>query len=330
MGLSGRTLLLASLVFLAGHFFVLPIKAEPLEPVRLRLDWFAGANHAAIFLAAARRYYAEAGINLEVLDGKGSVATIQAIDSGNDLIGVASLTTTTIAVAKGMSLVAIGGIVQKSPDAIIALKGSGILTPKDVEGKRWGVVPDASFARSFPAFAAAQSIDIKSITRIQLSSSTLYSALLQGNVDFITGWASNDALKISRQKPIEPPIVFANYGVNILGTGFIVTRATVERRADLLRRFMAATAKGARDAEADPAAAVEAVVKARPSIDRSIVTAELIALAEFQHTERTKDRPFGWMAKEDWIQTHELLTKFFDLSGPVDIDRLYTNEFIPN
>src|SRR5262249_35970823 len=211
------------------------------------------------------------GIDLEILDGKGSLATIQSIAGGSDRIGIASLTNMVIAVSKGLPLRAIGGLVQKAPDAVIALKGSGIARPRDVEGKRWGIVPDASFARTFPAFAAANGIDMDKVVKVQVSTATLFSALLQGNVDFITGWATNDALRISRQKPIEPPIVFADHGVSILGTGFIVTADTAAREGRLLRGFLAATVRGAEDAAKSPEAGLEAVAQARPATDRSLL-----------------------------------------------------------
>src|SRR5205823_3455966 len=147
----------------------------------LRLDWWAGAYHLPFFLAAARGYYDEVGISLDILDGKGSLAAIQTVGAGSDLIGLANLSTMAIAVGKGIPLVAIAASVQKSPDAVIALKGSGITKPKDVEGKRWGVVSDASYARTFPAFAAANGIDIGTITRLHASAGTVYSVLLNGS-----------------------------------------------------------------------------------------------------------------------------------------------------
>jgi NitT/TauT family transport system substrate-binding protein len=219
--------------------------------------------------------------------------------------------------------------VQKAPDAVIALKGSGITRPKDVEGKRWGVVPDASFARTFPAFAAANGIDMSKIVKVQVSSATVYSALLQGNVDFVTGWASNDALKIARQKPIEPPIVFADHGMNILGTGIIVSADTAARDGRLLRGFLAATVRGAEEAKRSPDAAAEAILAARPAIDRAIVAEEFTRLADFQHTKNSEGHGFGWMAKADWEETRDVLEKYFDLPQGIELSRLYTNEFLP-
>lgn len=303
--------------------------AQSAEHATLRLDWWAGANHAPIFLAAARGYYRDEGIDLEILDGKGSLATIQSLAAGSDRIGMASLSTMAVAVGKGVPLKAIAGFVQKAPDAVIALKGSGITRPKDVEGKRWGVVPDASFARTFPAFAAANGIDMSKIVKVQVSSATVYSALLQGNVDFVTGWASNDALKIARQKPIEPPIVFADHGMNILGTGIIVSADTAARDGRLLRGFLAATVRGAEEAKRSPDAAAEAILAARPAIDRAIVAEEFTRLADFQHTKNSEGHGFGWMAKADWEETRDVLEKYFDLPQGIELSRLYTNEFLP-
>lgn len=311
-----------------GLAITAPLRAEPVEQVALRLDWWPGANHLPIFLAAARGYYKDAGIDLDIRDGKGSVVTIQAVTSGSDLIGMASLSTMTLAAAKGAPLLAIAGIVQRSPDAVIALKGSGIAKPSDVEGKRWGVVPDASFARSFPAFAAANNIDISKITRVQVSSATLYQTLLHGDVDFITGWASNDALKIEKFKPIEPPIVFADYGVNSLGTGIIVTRETAAKRGDLLRRFLAVTARGAAEVEKDPAAALAALAQARPTVDVAVIKDELRLLPDFLHTKSSRGHGYGWMASEDWALTRELLVKYYELPAATDVGALYTNEFL--
>jgi NitT/TauT family transport system substrate-binding protein len=299
------------------------------EKVNLRLDWLPGADHTSIFLANELGYYKKAGIDLEIHDGTGSVATIQAVGNGADMIGLASLSQVAIAVGKGVPLISIAGIVQKAPDSIIALKGSGILKPKDIEGKRWGLVPSDSGARIFPAFALANGIDQKKITKIQLSYSAIYSSLIQGNVDFITGWASPDAFKIAKEKPIEPPIVFADYGVNTLGTGIFVTKDTLAKHGDMLRAFMAATLRGADEAQKDPKAAIDAIMKARPSVDRAILELEFEHLHEYLHTKNSVGHVFGWMAPADWEQTVTLLRKYFDLPESIKPNELYTDNLIP-
>jgi NitT/TauT family transport system substrate-binding protein len=321
---------LAVLIGSMAAAFIGQAGAADLEHVTVRLDWLAGADHTALFLANARGYYKAAGLEVEIFDGKGSVGTLQAITAGNDTIGLANLSTMAVAVGKGAPLVAIADIVQKAPDGVIALKGSGITKPKDLEGRHWGFIPDDSGARLFPAFAAKTGINVDTIKKTQLSYSTVYSSLIDGNVDFTNGWVTVDALKVAKVKPIEPPLVYADYGVNMLGTGIFVTKTTLVTKADVLKRFLAATVHGAEDVQQDSNAAIDAVMAARPASDRAILTEELKLMQDYFHTPNSKGHVFGWMAPQDWQQTAELSQQYFGLPASIKTTDLYTNDLLPS
>jgi NitT/TauT family transport system substrate-binding protein len=169
-----------------------------LEPATLRLDWLASGYHIPFFLALERGYYREQGIDLQIADGKGSTTTLQVVASGSDTFGAANLSTTALGIARGIPVVAVAGLIQKSPDSVISLAGAGISSPKDMEGKRGGFVPTSASDRIFPAFAKAAGVDLQKITKLQLESSARYSVLLQGNADFVIGWSFTDAYKIGR------------------------------------------------------------------------------------------------------------------------------------
>lgn len=308
---------------------VSPTIAFALEPVSVRLDYLPGADHAPIFLAFARGYYKDEGLEVEIRDGTGSVATVQTVGSGADLIGLASLTTMTLSIPKGVPLVAVAGIIQKTPNSVISLSGSGILKPKDVEGKRWGFSPDDAGRLLFEAFAAANGVDIDKVIKVQVSSRVVFSALLNGNVDFITAWSSPDGFKIAKQKPIEPPLMFADYGVNTLGTGIIVSKDTAAKRGDLVRAFLRATVRGAEETEKNPDAAIDAIVAMRPNSDRAILAEEYGHLHEFLHTKNSDGHVYGWMAPADWAQTRDILIKYFELPASIQTTDLYTDDFLP-
>ena len=129
-----------------------------LQKVSVRLDWLPGSNHAALFLARERGYYKDAGLDVEILPGQGSVSTLQLIGSGNHTIGLASLSAMALANSKGAPIIAIAGIMQRGPEAVVALASSNITKPSDLEGKKFGAVPsgmgpEGAFAAG--AFAAA-------------------------------------------------------------------------------------------------------------------------------------------------------------------------------
>jgi NitT/TauT family transport system substrate-binding protein len=136
-------------------------------------------------------------------------------------------------------------------------------------------------------------------------------------------------MEINKQKPIGPFIKYADHGVNIYSGGFVVTKATAAGKSKMLRGFLAATAKSYEEGLRDPQAATDALIAARPASDRELMAAQTKYIPSYLHTKNSEGHGFGWMAKQDWAQTIELLTKYFDLPAGTDPSTLYTNEFLP-
>jgi NitT/TauT family transport system substrate-binding protein len=301
--------------------------AAELEKVAVRLDWLPGAYHAPLFLAKERGFYEKHGLDVEINGGQGSISTLQVVSAGNGTIGLANLSALSLAASKGAPVVAIAGIIQRAPEAVIALESSGIRTPKDLEGKRWGAVAGDEAQRLFTGFAATNNIDMSKIRKVTLNHSAAITSLLNGDVDFICAWALQDGLKIARVKPIAPPMLFAEQGLNTLGTSMFVTKSTLAAKPDLLRRFVAATAEGAAAAVADPNAAVDAVLKARPEADRSVLVEEMAALPAYTHTKSSEGKPFGWIAPADLEEMLGLMRKYYQLPPAVTATQIYDGRF---
>jgi ABC-type nitrate/sulfonate/bicarbonate transport system substrate-binding protein len=181
------------------------------DDLSLRLDYLPQGYHAPLFYGVAKGYYTEQGINLKIADGKGSNASLQAAAAGNDTIVLANYATMAQSTTQGMPVVAIGGMIQRLPDALIALKGSGIKTPKDLEGRTGSIPATSAVYKLFPAFAQATGIDLKKIKMAQMAAGATHAAVLQGQVDFTTGWAFTQGVQMAKHKPIEEPILMADY-----------------------------------------------------------------------------------------------------------------------
>ena len=304
--------------------------ASAADDLSLRLDYLPQGYHAPLFYGVAKGYYTEQGINLKIADGKGSNASLQSVAAGNDTIILANYATMAQSTTQGMPVVAIGGMIQRLPDSIIALKDSGIKSPEGSRG------PDReAFRRPVPStscFRLSRGLPASTPRKSRWCRSRpvqSHAALLQGQVDFTTGWAFTQGVQIAKHKPIEPPILMADYGLNILGVGFVVTRTTATAKGDALKRFMTATAKAYREGVKDLEGSANAMFAARPETEKDVVLAQFKLLPPFLHSDRTQGRSFGWMAREDWVQTIDILQKYFELAGAVNVDKVFTNEFVP-
>src|SRR5437773_8735760 len=88
---------------------------------------------------------------------------------------------------------------------------------------------------------------------------------MTGQADLLLGYVMDQAIKLqdATKKPVYP-IRFADYGVNLISSGIIVHKDTLKNKPDMVKRFLRATTRALEDAEKNPEAAVDAMLKANP------------------------------------------------------------------
>jgi NitT/TauT family transport system substrate-binding protein len=100
------------IVFLALAFVPVTALAQPLEKVTLRLDYLNGGYHAIWYLAMDRDLFKEKGIDLEVLEGRGSAATAQTVGNGSVMFGTADTGAVMGLVSQGLPVKIVGGYLR--------------------------------------------------------------------------------------------------------------------------------------------------------------------------------------------------------------------------
>ncbi len=305
--------------------------AQDLQDVRLRLAWIAGGVDAPIFMAAEKGYFADAGLDVEIVDGNGSTGTIQAIGSGDFDIGIAGMGALAQAqqAAGASDIISVAGLLQKDPTSIISLEGSGIAEPKDIEGKRMGTDAGNLEDGMIRAFAEANGVDFDKIEVIIINGGGDRVALLKGDVDFINGWANPDGDKVSAMHPIEEPMLFADYGVNLIGSSVIVKKDWLAENGDAVKGFLAALQKGKADVAADPEAARDIFMEYRPDADPDAILLEIEVMQKYEHTAASEGQPYGWVAPEDVELTISLLEKYSGMEPGLTPNDIYSDAYLP-
>jgi len=305
--------------------------AQDLEQISVRLAWIAGGVDAPFFMAESKGYFTEAGLDVEIVDGNGSTGTIQAVGNGDFEIGIAGLGVLAQAQqqADADTMIAVAGLLQKDPTSIISLEGSGITTPKDIEGKRLGTDAGNLEDGMIRAFAAANDVDMDKVEIIVINGGGDRVALLNGDVDFINGWANPDGDKVAEMKPISPPLLFADYGVNILGSSVIVRKDYLAEHGEAVKGFLAALEKGKADVAANPEEALAIFMAARPDSDEAQIALELKVMPAYEHTAASEGQPYGWVAEADLTQTISLLEQYSDMPAGLTPADIYDGSYLP-
>jgi NitT/TauT family transport system substrate-binding protein len=304
--------------------------ASALDKVTFRMNWYFGGFHAPFHLGLQRGYYKDEGIDLILNEGRGSANTVQTVAAGSDDFGVADSSSVMLLGAKGADVVTIMTIHGSNPFGVMSLAESGIKQPKDLEGKRMAISAGDALTQLFPAFARSSGVDRNKIQLVQIDPAGKVVALLEKRVDAIVG-GLNDQFFLLKQKGANPVgMKFADHGANIVGMTVLTSHAFASKNPDLVKRFVRATVKSWKAALKDPDAAVDALLKVRPDLNRESQKGQLEADISFIPTEANKDKPFGYSASADWDRTMTILKEYRELKTDKPATAFYTNDYLPN
>jgi NitT/TauT family transport system substrate-binding protein len=123
----------------AALFGAMATGAQAADDVTLQLKWVTQAQFAGYYVAAAKGFYEEEGLNVTILPGGPDVAPTQVIAGGGADVVVDWMPSALAAREKGLALVNIAQPFKSSGMMLTCLKESGVATSADFKGKTLGV-----------------------------------------------------------------------------------------------------------------------------------------------------------------------------------------------
>lgn len=310
-----------------------PAHAQQPDKAVLLLNWYLYSEHAPFFLGRERGYFAKEGIDLDIQEGRGSTPTVQAVAAGTATFGYADLSSIVKAAAQGAPVVTVGVLLQKSPMAVIGLAERNVRKPADIRGKTVALTPGDSLSQVWPLFLRKTGLSDADVKIVSGDAQTKLNAVINGQADLMLGYLMDQNMRIENatKKPTTV-IPFSDYGVNLISTSIVVSKTTIASKGDLVRRFMAAATRAVEDAEKDPAAAVDAMLKANPKAgDRASLVKGLELTIPLYHTEETKSlRPFR-VSPANVKESIAMLGEYggLDKAAAAKPESFYSLDFLP-
>ncbi len=129
----------------------------PMTHVKLQLQWVTQSQFAGYFAAVDQGFYAEQGLDVEILQGAVDIVPQSVVASGGAEFGISWLPKVLASIEQGADLVNIAQIFQRSGTLEVAWATSGITKPEDWSGKKvgtWG------FGNEHELFAAMRKVGI--------------------------------------------------------------------------------------------------------------------------------------------------------------------------
>jgi NitT/TauT family transport system substrate-binding protein len=205
---------------------------------------------------------------------------------------------------------------QQHPYTFFSLKKNPIREPKDLIGKKVGI--QATGVILLKALLAKNKIDEKQVTIV--TSGGDMTPLMTGQVDCFTGWSTNTtALKVLGDQRVDMRLW--DTGVRLYALPYYATVQTLQTKADILQKFMHATAKGWEYAYNNREKAVDLLLKEFPNLKREDELDAAPEMLKFSFNSATKAGGWGTMDPAVWqeqINLHDELKQFTKRVPKVD------------
>ena len=305
-------------------------KKNETEKITIVLDWTPNTNHTGIFVAEAKGYFKEAGLEVEIVQPpEGGAEALVA--SGKAQFGVSFQDTLAPAFIgeSAVPVTAVAAIIQHNTSGIVSRKGEGMHTPKGLEGKKyatWDMDVEKETIRE------VMKADGGNFDLVELIPSTVtdeVSALKSRSVDAIWifyGWAGvaceTAGLETDYFEFADIDPVFDYYTPVIIGNN-----AWLKENPETAKAFVDALSKGYTYAAENSKDAADILMNAAPELksNSALVYASQEYLADEYIADATKWGEFDaerWAAFYTWLNEKNLLEE------KIDPDFGFTNEYL--
>ncbi len=302
--------------------------AEP-EKITVRLDWVTWGGHSPFYLPLKKGWYKQAGLDVAIEEGNGSVTTIQLVNGGNFDVGHANLAAMMQAKVKGLSVRAIAGFVRKNDVGVLVPQESSWKTPKDLAGKKLLYTAGSLEAPFIDRFLAAGGLTRGQVDLVSVDAASKNTLYIKGAAD---GEFTSVpyALPYTAARPSRG-ILFADNGMQFPGFGLISSDDKIKTRGAAIGKFATIVSAAWQYIVAGHEdEGVQAVMEARSQqkLDPKILRTQIDSFKPYLTSEASKGLPIGVMAAEDWQLAIKTMREANLLPAEVKADDFYTNALL--
>jgi NitT/TauT family transport system substrate-binding protein len=304
-----------------------PIKATAsteLEHINVGVGFIPNVQFAPFYVAQAKGFYADEGLDVALEHGfENDFVTLTA--TGERQFAVASGDQVILARAQELPVVYVMKWYQRFPVGITALAETGIDAPEKLEGQSVGI--PGLFGASYVAWRGlvyATGLDESTITLEEIGF-TQAEAISQRQVDAAVIYIANEPVQLSHLGKKVNVIEVSDY-LNLVSNGLVTNETVINQNPDLVKRMVRGTLRGLEYTIAHPDEAFEIARKFVPEItddDAPTQRAVLDASIELWRNEQP-----GLSDPQAWAESAEFMVNTGLIEQPVEVDTLYTNEFV--
>ena len=293
---------------------------------RLRFSWRIKSEYAFFLFAEGAGLYRARGLDVGFVEGTGALRTIaEAVDDHRSLAVVpASFAMTAI---DGGAAARIVALYQRSANVVLLSRQRRPLRiPADLEGKTVAHVEGEVGTSFLEHLCRLNGVDFARISFALTDSKGRIEKFRRGEVDVISVYRTND-LKALEQEYGEDLCLFdpAEFGLAVPGMSLLGGERAMEKSAEAIGQFLAATDRAIATMRRDPDRVCVAYLDRAPGIEAALLRAQIDET--IGSLDSRTGYPAGYVDSDVMRRAIDFLSASGKLSGSRAAERFYTNRF---
>lgn len=299
--------------------------AGALTKLTVPMGYIPNIQFAPFYVAIQKGYFRDAGIEIN-FDYKVETDGVKLVGSGELPFAIVSGEQVLLARAQGLPVTYVTAWYQQYPVSVVAKSDLGILIPQDLKGKKIGL--PGLFGANYVGlrallFQAKMSESDVTLDSIGFNQVDLFAA---GKQDIIVGYAANEPIQLRARGIPVTEIRVADY-VQLASNGILTNEKTIRDNPQLVRAFVGAFLKGLSDTIANPDEAFKVSESYIPNFSQLDANVQKQILQT--SIEQWKTQRLGYSDPKAWENMQNVLLDMGLIAAKQDLNKAYTNEFIP-
>jgi NitT/TauT family transport system substrate-binding protein len=314
---------------LAAAFTLVAGAATAQERISVRLDFSPWGVHAAMHLAEARGWFREAGLAVDVQDGRGSGNTLQLVNAGQADVGQIQLGLIAQAREAGATVKSFAGFGRRTDLAVLVDRDGPIRTVQDFRGRSLVVFAASPWAPFIDAWLRAGGLDRSTVNVLFVDPAALWGTYTAKRADGLMS-TTPSAIPVAEGPRPSRAVQAEDAGIAFPSYGLMATEATIRARGPALAALVATQQRAWAHLRHNPDDGAIAIARARPDarLDARVLREQIRLTIDFFDTPATQGRPIGWQAEEDWQKALRALEAAGAVKPGWQVANYFTNDLV--
>lgn len=245
----------------------LPSSALANENMTVLLDWFVNPDHAALIIARDRGYFADQGLDVELIAPADPNDPPKLVAAGEAEVAVSYQPQLHLMADQGLPLTRIGTLVSSPLNSLVVLRDGPIQSIADLAGRKIGFSVGGFEDALLTAMLGEVGLTLNDVELVNVNWS-LSPSLIAGQVDAVIGAFRN--FELNQMDIVEHPgraFFPEDHGVPIYDELILLAHRDMAETDPRLPRFLAALRDATTFIQENPEQAWLAFVESYPDLD---------------------------------------------------------------